>query len=63
MKRTLKDKHAIAVRIAEVLKEKHDRWVEELLQLIGWYNEPAGAVHRVRVSASRRRQSRDFRAA
>ncbi len=64
MTRTLKNKHPIAVRIAEVLGKKHDRWVEDVLRLIGWYTGPVGGVHRVRVEAPRRRpQSRGYRPA
>jgi hypothetical protein len=50
MIRTLKNKHAITMRIAEVLREKGENWVEEVLQLIGWFN---GAIPEGNVAESR----------
>ncbi|HEX2612034.1 MAG TPA: hypothetical protein VHO02_00380 [Fibrobacteria bacterium] len=57
MIRTLKNKHAITLRIAEVLKEKGENWVEEVLQLIGWFNGSMPAESRVSRRASGRRHA------
>jgi hypothetical protein len=65
MIRTLKNKHAITVRIAEVLKEKGENWVEEVLQLIGWFNGTISEEQRspARVSRSRHSSRMGMRAA